>query len=117
MRVMIGQQPIATLALLLVPLIARSDVGADMQIRNDTTKELFVTVYDLSVHPRASVLATTITSFTSAPLSLTTDAVGQVNVAWTAVTTDPSDRQCGHGVRRHLKPSATVRVHAHGDCS
>jgi hypothetical protein len=57
-----------------------------------------------------------IPGFTSVPLSLTEDANGQANVSWTATTTDPVFKQCGHAVTV-VGNDGAVNVHADSTCS
>lgn len=92
--------------------------GVDVNITNDGTEDVVVTVYDTSTRPQSIVLAhERINGFTQIPISLSPDAAGRGNLAWTAVSVDPNARKCGHAVRVGLTDSASIRVHADTECS
>jgi hypothetical protein len=91
--------------------------GIDVQITNDGTDDIVVTVYDTSTQPNSVVLShERINGFTSIPVSLAADEVGRGNLAWTAVSADPNERKCGHESRSGLADSASVKVHADSEC-
>lgn len=108
--------------LLLAPLVLAATAafggdGVDVTVTNDSTDDLVVTIYDDSVGPNAVVLAHAhINGFTSIPVSVSPDATGHASVSWTATTTDPSFRKCGHQNGVHLADSAPLMVHADSSC-
>jgi len=91
--------------------------GISLNIVNDGTQDILVTVYDTSLGPNAVVLAhARVNGFTTIPLSVSLDANGMANVSWTAVTADANDRKCGHAERVGLADSSSVTVRADGEC-
>lgn len=96
---------------------ALGDQGVTVMITNDGTQDIVVTVYDMNAGNGRVVLTNTrINGFTSVPLSLTEDANGEANVSWTATTTDPVFKQCGHAVTA-VGNDGAVNVHADSTCS
>jgi len=92
--------------------------GINLTVTNDGIVDIYVTVYDTSVNPRATVLShQQINGFTSVPISVSADAGGKGNVAWSAVSVDNSAQQCGHGTRSGLSGEANVNVHVDSDCA
>jgi hypothetical protein len=76
---------------------AFSDNGVSLNITNDGTDDIDVTVYDTTLGPKAVVLShARINGFTTVPLSVAADDTGHGNISWTAVTADKTDRKCGH---------------------
>lgn len=107
----------ASSALLLSAAAVAGD-GVTVNITNDGTEDIVVTVYDMSLGPRAAILShTRINGFTTVPITVSADANGLANVAWTAVSADRSDRKCGHADQMGLADSASVAVHADSSCS
>jgi hypothetical protein len=106
------------LPLLLMSAVAVGGLnGVDVTIANDGTEDVVVTVYDTSTQPSAVVLAhERINGFTRIPISLSTDESGRGNLAWTAVTADPSSRRCGHATRDGLTDSTSINVQADSEC-
>lgn len=103
------------LALLAAP--ALSGDGVTVNITNDGTDDIVVTVYDTTLGPNAVVLShTKITGFTTVPLSLAPDASGHGNISWTAVTADANDRKCGHADNMGLGDATAVKVRADSEC-
>jgi hypothetical protein len=104
--------------LLLVSAAALGGLnGVDVTITNDGTEDVVVTVYDTSTRPRSVVMShERINGFTRIPVSLSPDESGRGNIAWTAVSADSSNRKCGHASTQGLTDSASVQVHADGDC-
>jgi hypothetical protein len=87
-------------------------------LKNDDLSDLIVTVYDLATHPPSVVLQSyRISGFTSLPITVSADETGTGHVSWTAATTDPSQRQCGHAERRNLADGSSVRVRARSRCT
>jgi hypothetical protein len=92
--------------------------GIDLNITNDGTENIFVTVYDTNTAPPTAVMQNArISGFTTVPVSVTPDVTGKANVSWTATSGDDGARKCGHGVRAALEGSATINVHADSVCS
>jgi hypothetical protein len=103
--------------LLLLGSAALGGEGIQVSITNDGTDDILVTVYDMTVGPNAVVLShARINGFTTVPLSVAPDATGHANVSWTAVTTDPNGRKCGHADHLGLSDSASVTVRADSNC-
>lgn len=108
---------IAVIPLAFAATPALSQDGISLNITNDGTDDIVVTVYDTTVGPNAVVLAhTRINGFTTVPLTVAPDATGRGNIAWTAVTADKNDRKCGSANATGLGDSAAVTVHADSDC-
>ncbi|MGO9987311.1 MAG: hypothetical protein ACLPSY_00900 [Steroidobacteraceae bacterium] len=108
-----------TLAGLLLCLASASAhaQGLTITIKNDTTSNIFVTVYDLNTNPVQKLLSNQLMNgFATVTVPLTSDSSGQGHLSWTAITVDPDMRQCGHNDKPNLSDGATVRVHADGDC-
>ena len=105
-------------ALLLLCAAAHGDDGINLTVTNDGIIDIYVTVYDTSAKPRATVLShQRINGFTSAPISVSVDATGRGNVSWTAVGVDTGDPHCGHGTSNGLSGDANVNVHVDSGCS
>jgi hypothetical protein len=109
---------LSCLPLLLVSAIAVGGLnGVDVTIANDSTEDVVVTVYDTSTQPNSVILShERINGFTRIPVSLSADETGRGNIAWTAVSADSNSRKCGHAFKAGLTDSASVDVHADGDC-
>jgi hypothetical protein len=107
----------SAIPLLLLGSAALGGEGIQISITNDGTDDILVTVYDMTVGPNAAVLShARINGFTSVPLSVSSDATGHANVSWTAVTSDPNGRKCGHADQLGLSDSASVTVRADSNC-
>ncbi len=104
----------------IAPLLLATTAFADdvpVNITNDGTDAIMVTVYDMSVRPRAKIFSQRVNGFATIPVNVSSDSTGRANIAWTAVTVDPSERKCGHAVREGLGTSSAVNVHATENCS
>jgi hypothetical protein len=109
---------IAAMPLALLTKPAFSDNGVSVNITNDGTDDIDVTIYDTTLGPKAVVLShARINGFTTVPLSVAADDTGHGNISWTAVTADKTDRKCGHADNVGLRDSAAVTVHADSDCA
>ena len=104
--------------LLLVGATALGGDGIDVNITNDGTDDIVVTVYDMTIGPNAVVLShARINGFTSVPVSVASDATGRANLSWTAVcTADATARKCGHEESMGLSDSSSLSVHADSSC-
>jgi hypothetical protein len=92
--------------------------GVSININNNTTKNLLVTVYDLNTHPAQPVVSsTTINGFASISIKVGADASGQGHLRWTATTVDKDMRMCGHRNKPRLTDGATVHVYANSQCA
>jgi hypothetical protein len=120
------QLPVAATSLfaLLAPMLlcgavaAASGEGVTVNITNDGTEDIVVTVYDTTIGPDAVVLPhTRLNGFTTIPVSVSPDASGRANLSWTAVTADAKERKCGHAERLGLGDSSSVMVHADSACA
>ncbi len=108
---------VAALPLLLLGTAALGGEGVALNISNDGTEDIVVTVYDMTLGPTAVILShTRINGFTTIPLSVSPDSSGKANVSWTAISADSIDRKCGHADRVGLEDSSSVTVHADASC-
>jgi hypothetical protein len=90
--------------------------GIDVNLSNDGTQDIFVTVYDMNTHPKRLVLANArIGGFTSVSISLIADASGKGRLSWTATNTDPVFRKCGQS-DASVSSADSVSVHADSSC-
>lgn len=102
--------------LLLLSRPASSD-DITVNITNDGTEAILVTVYDRSRHSKALIVSQRINGFATIPVTLPQDAGGNGNLAWSAVTVDALKRKCGRGDLLGLVASSSVAVHADADCT
>jgi hypothetical protein len=100
-----------------VPAALAGD-GLMITINNDSSDNLFVTVYDRSSSPPQKVLSHR-ALYGNASLSVTiaADRSGHGHLSWTAMTIDRDMRMCGHSQKSHLNDGDTVNVHADGNCA
>lgn len=116
LRLIQGAMILVCLPLLLAQT-AHGGEGLDVNITNDGTADIFVTVYDMDTSPRKRVLTNArINGFTSVPISLVADANGEAKLSWIATSTDPVSKRCGHA-ERTVSNATSVNVHADSDCS
>jgi hypothetical protein len=108
----------AVLPLLLVCAPALGGEGVAVNIINDGTADIVVTVYDMSIGPNAAVLLhTRINGFTSVPVQVAPDSRGRAVLSWTAISTDSISPKCGHEDRVALDDASSLTVHADSNCS
>ena len=92
--------------------------GLTITVRNDTSDNLIVTVYDRNTSPPQKVLSSQVVLGSAAiPVSISSDASGHGHLSWTAITQDPDMRMCGHNDKPNLNDGDTVHVQADGDCA
>jgi hypothetical protein len=92
--------------------------GLMVTINNDSTDNLFITVYDRSSSPPQRVLShTALYGNASIAVSIAADRSGHGQLSWTAMTIDHDMRKCGHNKKSHLNDGDTVNVHADGACA
>jgi hypothetical protein len=104
--------------LLLVAATALGGEGVEVNVTNNGTEDIVVTVYDTTIGPNAVVLAhARINGFTAVPVSVAPDASGRGNVSWTAISVDSNSRKCGHEDNTGLGDSSSVNVHADSSCN
>lgn len=104
--------------LLLAASTACSDNGVAVNVTNDGTEDIVVTIYDNTVGPDAVVLAhSRINGFTTVPVSVSPDASGKANLSWTAVSADAGSRKCGHQNGVRVGDSASLRVYTDSSCA
>ena len=116
MHISRGIASIAGLApLMLLSGTAFGD-GVPVNIINDGTDPIVVTVYDISLGHKTMILSQRVNGFATIAVNPTADANGRANIAWTAVSVDPDNRRCGHAVREGLGEASAVNVHADADC-
>jgi hypothetical protein len=87
-----------------------------VQVRNDTSDNLIVNVYDRNSPQHMLVSNAIIYGNSSIPISLVPDSSGVGHLAWTAVTVDRDMRTCGHSDNPGLNDGDTVQVSAGGSC-
>jgi hypothetical protein len=116
-----GLHKAAVTCVMLLVLFAATSLGGegiDLNITNDGTENIFVTVYDTNTAPPTAVIQNArISGFTTVPASVTPDVTGKANVSWSATSGDDGARKCGHGVRAALEGGATINVHADSVCT
>ena len=109
---------IGVMPLVLFAATSLGGDGIDLNITNDGTANIFVTVYDTNTVPATAVIEhARISGFTTVSVSATPDATGKANISWTAISGDAGARKCGHGARVGLENSATIQVHADSVCT
>jgi hypothetical protein len=103
--------------LLLVAATALGGEGVAVNITNDGTEDIVVTVYDMTLGPNAVVLAhARINGFTTVPVLAAPDATGRANLSWTAISADSNSRKCGHEDSVGLGDSSSLTVYADSNC-
>ncbi len=104
--------------LLLASATALGGEGVAVNITNDGTDDIVVTVYDMTLGPNATVLShARINGFTTVPVSVAPDPTGRAVLSWTAITADSATRKCGHEEGVAVGDSSSVTVHADSSCS
>lgn len=108
--------------ILVVPLLmagaALGGEGVQVNITNDGTQDIVVTVYDMNAHPKRVLLQNArINGFTSVPVFAIADATGRANLAWTATSADQTSTKCGHADTRGIGNDAAVNVHVDSSCN
>ena len=99
-------------------VFAQTGGGITLTINNNTSDNLLVTIYDVGVSPRQTILSNRpIYGNASITVSISEDASGSGHVRWTAMSQDPDMRMCGHEDKANLNNGDTVSVYADGDCS
>lgn len=92
--------------------------GVPVQITNDGTDEVVVTVYDMNTRSHLAVLSQEhIYGFSSVPVSLAADESGTAHVMWTATSRQNGAARCGRANMAGLTPDAPVDVYADGVCT
>jgi hypothetical protein len=91
--------------------------GLTVNVSNDGTNNLYVTVIDLNNTPPQTVVSgQSINGNASIAVSVAPDGSGLGHVKWTAITVDRDMRTCGHGEKSGLNDGDTVHVSADSDC-
>jgi hypothetical protein len=99
-------------------VFGQTDGGITLTINNNTSDNLLVTIYDLGVSPRQTILSNrAIYGNASITVSISEGASGSGHVLWTAMSQDSDMRMCGHEDKTNLKNGDVVSVYADGDCS
>ena len=108
---------LASLPLMLIGTNALGGEGVEVNITNDGTEDIVVTVYDLNVGPNAVVLShARINGFTTVRVTVTPGDTGVANLSWRAVSADSSDRKCGRADQVSAANSSSINVHADSTC-
>jgi hypothetical protein len=109
---------LGVVCLVLLATPALSGEGIAVNITNDGTEDIVVTVYDMTLGPNAVVLShARLNGFTTIPLSVAPDASGRANLSWTAISADSHDRKCDHADSLGLGDSSSISVHADSHCA
>jgi hypothetical protein len=105
-------------------LFASASVAAFAQdaftitVRNDTTDNLLVTVYDASAAPPQQVLSRRpLYGNASIAVIVGEDSSGRGHLYWSAMSLDSDMRMCGHNDNPNLQDGDTVKVYADSDCA
>jgi hypothetical protein len=104
-------------------LLASASIAAFAQdaftitVRNDTTDNLLVTVYDQSTGPPQQVVSRR-PLYGNASISVLVgeDESGRGHLSWSAMSLDSDMRMCGHNDNPNLKNGDTVQVYVDSDC-
>ncbi len=105
------------LPLLLIGATALGGEGVEVNITNDGTEDIVVTVYDLNVGPNAVILShARINGFTTVPVTVAPGETGMANLSWRAITADGTERKCGRADRVAVADSSSLNVHADSTC-
>jgi hypothetical protein len=108
--------PLAYLSLLFASTI-RAGEGVQVNITNDGTQDIMVTVYDRNAATGHIVMqGTRINGFTSIPITVVGDASGQANLSWTAISADTASPKCGFGDVQGIADDSTLSVHVEASC-
>jgi hypothetical protein len=92
--------------------------GVQVKITNDGTKDIVVTVYDMSSRtPRVVLENERINGFTSVPINALSDATGRAVLSWRATSTDRSSPECGQADGVQISDSSSLNVHADSSCT
>ena len=103
--------------LLLIGANALGGDGVEVNITNDGTEDIVVTVYDLNVGPNAVILShARINGFTTVPVTVAPGESGMANLSWRAVSADSADRKCGRADRVSVADSSSLSVHVDSAC-
>jgi|HubBroStandDraft_6_1064221.scaffolds.fasta_scaffold10756_4 hypothetical protein len=105
-------------------LLASASVAAFAQdafmitIRNDTSDNLLVTVYDQSTPPARVVISRRpLYGNASIAVLVGEDNSGKGHLYWSAMSLDSDMRMCGHNDNPNLNDGDTVKVYADSDCT
>jgi hypothetical protein len=116
-----GKLIVALLATAIPVLLAGAALGGEgvqVNITNDGTEDIVVTVYDMNTRPRRVVLENArINGFTSVPINAIGDATGRANLSWTATSADRSSPKCGHADTVAVNNDGSLNVRAESSCS
>jgi hypothetical protein len=97
--------------------VALGDDTINLNVTNDGTEDIFLSVVDLSTTPHTKVVDhQRVNGFTTVPVLASADNIGRANIAWTTISVDSDNRRCGHGVRRGLDNDGAVNVHVDSEC-
>lgn len=97
--------------------VVEADDKVAIQVTNDNTNDVIVSLYDLNTTPRTKLLShQRINGFASIPISVSAGSDGSGHVYWTAVSADPATRRCGRKDKPGLAVDASVHVYAKAEC-
>jgi hypothetical protein len=108
------------LAFILLASASVTSIAQDafmITLRNDTTDNLLVTVYDQSTSPPQQVLSRRpLYGNASIAVLVGEDNSGRGHLYWSAMSLDIDMRMCGHNDNPNLNDGDTVKVYADSDC-
>jgi hypothetical protein len=108
---------LACAASVLAGASAFAGSGLTVNINNDSTDTILVSVYDLNANGPQRVLSSeVINGNASVAVSIAADDQGHGHVSWRARTSDDDMRMCGSGDTGNLNDRDTVTVHADAAC-
>ncbi|HLW23269.1 MAG TPA: hypothetical protein VKT22_02775 [Steroidobacteraceae bacterium] len=91
--------------------------GITLRFFNDTSRNLRVTAYDLSLQPPQPIIsAQTINGFSSITLPVAVNESGHAHIRWTATTMDQDTPRCSHRENADLSDGDTIHVFANEAC-
>jgi hypothetical protein len=96
---------------------AFGDDTITITINNDSSDNVYVTVYDQNTSPPRLVLSSSaVYGSASITVAISANDAGVGHLSWTARTMDQDMRMCGHNDKSNLNNGDTVNVHADGAC-
>ncbi len=102
---------------LLMASFAHASEGVQVNITNDGTQDIMVTVYDRNAATGHIVMqGTRINGFTSVPITVAGDASGKANLSWTAISADTGSPKCGYGDVLGIADDSSLSVHVEASC-
>ncbi len=102
--------------LLLLASLAHAQ-GITLTFNNNTSHNLRVTVYDMTLHnPKPVISAEVLNGFASITVPVSVDESGHGHIRWTATTLDHDSPQCSQQDEPSLSEGTVIHVFASGSC-